>query len=114
MIRTRLTTPNGHRADFYHDPDRNGLSNANDSWLQVCNYTSLPGWAGGATGWTGTKNNCIHQFEFNSAPGFSLGTPAVGPGGWSTHDGINITSVVNSTRNLRDGGRHPDKGRHRR
>ena len=91
-----VDTRNGHQADFYHDPDRNSFSDQNDSWLQVCNFTSLPGWTGGATGWTGTKNNCINQYQFNAAPGFDLGTPKVGPGGWSTHVGIHLNSVVNS------------------
>ena len=91
-----INTNNGHRADFYHDPDRNPFSNMNDSLLQVCNYTSHQGWPGGATKWTGTKNSCIHEYAFNAAPGFSLGTPAIGPGGWSTHAGIDIDSVVNS------------------
>jgi len=91
-----VNASNGHRADFYHDPDRNPYSNENDSWLQVCNNTSHPGWTGSTTGWTGTKTNCIHQFEFNAAPGLSLGNPPVGPGGWSTHSGISMKSVVNS------------------
>jgi hypothetical protein len=85
-----------HQGDFFHDPDRNPYSNQNDSWLQVCNYTSQPGWTGGATGWTGTKNNCMNQFIFNAAPGIDLGTPKVGPGGWSAHTGIHLNSVVNS------------------
>ncbi len=89
------TTPD-HRADFFHDPARNSFSNANDSWLQVCNYTSQQGWTGGATGWTGAKNNCMNQFKFSSVPGIDLGTPKVGPGGWSEDSGISIRSVVNS------------------
>ena len=89
------TTPD-HRADFFHDPARNSFSNANDSWLQVCNYTSQQGWTGGATGWTGAKNNCMNQFKFNAVPGIDLGTPKVGPGGWSADNGISINSVVNS------------------
>jgi hypothetical protein len=85
-----------HRADFFHDPGKNPFSFQNDSWLQVCNYTSQPGWTGTTTGWTGTANNCVHQFMFNAAPGIDLGNPRVGPGGWSLHTGINIKSVVNS------------------
>jgi hypothetical protein len=85
-----------HQGDFFHDPDRNSFSNQNDSSLQVCNYTSQPGWTGGVTGWTGTKNNCMHQFSFNAVPGIDLGNPPVGPGGWSLHTGINLNSVVNS------------------
>ena len=91
-----VNSANGHQVDFYHDPDRNPFSNQNDSWLQVCNNTSHGGWTGGATGWSGTKDNCINQYEFNAAPGFSLGSTGVGPGGWSTHVGIHLNSIVNS------------------
>ena len=91
-----VNTANGHRADFYHDPDRNPITNENDSWLQVCNFTSQPGWTGGDTRWAGAKTNCIHQFQFHSAPGIDLGKPKVGPGGWSVQKGINIESIVNS------------------
>jgi hypothetical protein len=89
-------TSTQHQADFYHDPDRNSFANENDSWLQVCNYTSQQGWTGGSTGWTGNKNNCMSQFNYFAAPGISLGNPRVGPGGWSAHKGISIISTVNS------------------
>jgi hypothetical protein len=87
---------NGRHVDLYHDPDRNPFSNQNDSWLQICNDTSHPEWTAGAKGWTGTKNSCIHQYNFNAAPGIDLGNPPVGPGGWSTHGGVTLNSVVNS------------------
>ena len=89
------STPD-HRGDFFHDPGRNPFSNFSDSWLQVCNFTSHPGWNVGGTGWTGTQNSCMHQFVFNAAPGIDLGNPPVGPGGWSLHAGYNVTSMVNS------------------
>lgn len=38
----------------------------------------------------------MNQYAFNSSPGLDLGNPAVGPGGWSTHSGISVNSVVNS------------------
>lgn len=50
-----VDTVNGHQGDFFHDPDRNPFSNQYDSWLQVCNYTSQPGWTGGGTGWAAQK-----------------------------------------------------------
>jgi hypothetical protein len=91
-----VVSQNGYLGDFYHSPARNPFSNQNDSWLQVCNYTSQPGWAGKVTGWTGTSNNCMNQYVFNTVPGIDLGNPAVGPGGWSTHKGISFNSTVNS------------------
>lgn len=85
-----------HLSDFFHDPGKNSYSNQNDSWLEVCNYTSQQGWTGGTTGWTGSKNNCMNQFTFNAGPGVDLGTPRVGPGGWSSQIGINVNSIVNA------------------
>jgi hypothetical protein len=85
-----------HRGDFFHDPGRNPFTNNFDSWLQVCNYTSQPGWTGGVMGWTGVKNNCLSQYLFNAAPGIDLGTSPVGPGGWSAHKGISLNGIVNS------------------
>ena len=84
-----------HRGDFFHDPAKNSFSNEHDSWLQVCNYTSEPGWTGQAA-WNLAGNNCMNQFTFNAAPGIDLGNPRVGPGGWSAQRGINISSTVNS------------------
>jgi hypothetical protein len=79
----------------FQEPSQSILKQ-HDSGLQVCNYTSQPGWTGGETDWTGTSNNCINQYEFNSVPGIDLGNPAIGPGGWSTHKEISLHNIVNS------------------
>ena len=77
---------------YIHDPALNG-SNYNDSLLFTCANTTFQGFLGSGNS---AESNCLHIIQQQHEPGFSLGNPSVGPGGWSVTDGLRLERTVNT------------------
>jgi hypothetical protein len=86
----------GYEFNLIHDVTTNNYTGRGDFFIDSCVNTSQLGYTGGATGWTGTKNNCrVIQFLF-AAPGGNYGSAAKGPGGWTSQTGLLIEGKTNT------------------
>jgi hypothetical protein len=90
----------GYQLDLFHDPDKSPYTGSSDGHVEACITTSVQGFTGGSTGWTGTRHAC-HPIDFWYAqPGLNYGTTASagnhGPGGWTTTVALPVSGIFNT------------------